>query len=111
MQALRARDGDGTSHTLAADLCVKAGKSCATAFLPSGTLVPVPAGERVNRDPSFLQQHTHLIVGLRCYLFFALETLPHGHLAGKLLLWCLWQLQDSGTEHAWADQQDSRVFH
>lgn len=103
--------GRAPSHTLAADLCVRPGKSCAMAFLSSGTLVPVPAGERVDGEPSVLQQHTHLAVGHCCCLFFALETFLHGHLAGKLLLWCLGQLQDGGTECARAERQENRVFH
>ena len=70
--------GLAPSHTSAADLCVRPMKSCATAFLLSGPLVSVPASEKVNGEPSFLQQHTHLIVGLCCCLFFTLETFSKG---------------------------------
>jgi len=103
--------GLAPSHALGADLCIRPGKSCATAFFPSGTLVRVPAGERVNGEPSFLQQHAHSAVGLCCCLFFALETFVRRRLAGKLLPWCLGQLQDGGTERARAERQENQVFH
>lgn len=82
-------------------------KSWVTSFLLSGTLVAVPAGERVNRESS---SHTHIIVGLCSCPFLALGAFLHGHLAGELPVWCQRQVQASGTELAWTEQQDNCVF-
>lgn len=104
-QAQHAGVGTGTlSHLGCRPVC----KSWVISFLLSGILVLVPAGERVNREPS---SHTHIIVGLCSCLSFALGTFLHGHLAGELPVWCQRQVQASGTELAWAEQQDNCVFH
>lgn len=86
-QAQHAGVGTGTlSHLGCRPVC----KSWVISFLLSGILVLVPAGERVNREPS---SHTHIIVGLCSCLSFALGTFLHGHLAGELPVWCRRQVQ------------------
>lgn len=95
--------GTGTqSHLGCRPVC----KSWVTSFLLSGTLVLMPAGVRVNREPS---SYTHIIVGLCSCLLFALGAFLHGHLAAELPVWCQRQVQASGTELAWAEQ-DICVF-
>lgn len=90
--------GTGTLSLLG---CRPVCKNWVTSFLLCGT-------ERVNRESS---SHTHIIVGLCSCLFLALGAFLHGHLAGELPVWCQRQVQASGTELAWAEQQDNRVFH
>lgn len=96
--ALRARPGDGPWHLVPHWL-----QTCGcTACLPPGTLLPVPgrqAGDKAAGSP----RPPATCSPSCCCLFCTSETSLHGRLAGKVLLWCLGQLQ--GTEHRLRDRR------